>query len=354
MRIDPERLRLLATDLLAALGAARPVAERVAGSLVLADLRGIPTHGLSLLPLYAQMIRAGAIDPSASPRRQALGACLARVDGNRALGQVSARLAVDTGLEMLREHGIAAVGIADGTHLGRLGEWAERACDDGAAFFAFTNTGGGALNVAGPGGAQRVLSTNPLALGVPSLGALEHHLVVDFAASQVSGSRIREVANAGGQLSADWVVADGDDDALDPDLFLAGAAALRPLGGRTAGHKGFGLMAASEMLAALAGGMMAGERDAPWFSNGALFLFLDIERFTDAAQWRSRATGFRDYLRSRGYRMPGSGTADVGADGYLAVSDHVVDGLVSLCMELDVDARGLTGSGSSDAVTLTW
>jgi uncharacterized oxidoreductase len=355
MRIKAATAAEVAAGILAALGAPAASAQRVAASLLAADRRGVGTHGLSLLPLYADLVRAGVIDPAAQPAVEPLGDCLARVAGQGAFGQLTGERAVDLGLELLPRQGIAAVGIVDGTHLGRLGEWAERACDQGAAFLAFTNTAGGALNVAGPGGAGRVLSTNPLAIGIPTCGALAHHVIVDFAASQVSGSRIRETANAGGRLDPDWVVTGSGESTDDPFAFLEGAAALRPLGGRSAGHKGFGLMVASELLAALAGGLMAGERETPGFSNGALFCLLDVRRFSAPRQWGERARHFRDYLAARGYRLPGAGRGAEDSDGSIELADHALAAMIDLARELAVDTLGLCRPGAGGGtVTRTW
>lgn len=353
MKIPVSTATELASDLFRALGAPPATAVRTAASLVLADQRDTPTHGLALLPLYAELIDEGLIDPASTPEATSLGGAIARVDGRRAFGQLSAALAVERCLQALPEHGVAAAGIVDGTHLGRLGEWAERACERDAVFLAFTNTGGGARNVAGPQSAKRVLSTNPIAIGVPACGAADHHIIIDFAASQTSGSRIREVANAGGRLDPDWLVRDDGEATDDPADFLEGLAALRPLGGRSAGHKGFGLMVAGELLAALAGNLMAGERSAGGFTNGALFCLLDVKRFGERESWAERIVAFRDYLAAHGCRLPGAGKA-AGAGETLELPDHVAGGIAALADRLGVDRRGLEAAATAAAVTRTW
>lgn len=358
MKIQRNTAATLARQVLEAKGAPPDTAERVVSSLLAADSRGAATHGLGLLPLYVEMIAAQVIDPAARPERETLGASLARVDGRGAFGQLTGELAVATGLELVRHHGIAAVGIVDGTHLGRLGEWAEGACAEGCVFLAFTNTSGGALNVAGAGGSERVLSTNPLAIGVPTFNGLDHDVIVDFAASQVSGSRIREAANAGERIDPDWVVPRSGDETDDPRAFLDHSAALRPLGGRTAGHKGFGLMVAGEMLGALAGALMAGERQTEWFSNGALFCFLDVKRLVDPDEWADRARALRDYLAERGNRMPGAGgapqPASHAADGEIELPDHTVASLLELARSHGVDDHGIQPPAGGAGITRGW
>lgn len=353
MNIDSTKVSAIATDILQAIGATRAAAAQVANSLVNADLRGYPTHGVSLLPLYHEMAGAGVIKAAAEPTAKTIGESIGRVDGQSAFGQLTGRLAVDLGLELVQNHGIAAVGVVNGTHLGRLGEWAERACESGIAFIALSNTGGGALNVAGAGGSRRVLAPNPIAFGIPTCGALSTQVIVDFATSQVSGSRIREQANAGERLSPDWVITEDGGATDDPRAFLDGIAALRPLGGSTAGHKGFGLMVVAEMFATLAGGLMAGEQDVPWFSNGALFILLDISRFVSTEEWGERAKAFASYVDSRGYRMPGTGR-NPGKQNTLVIADHTVANLLNLAGKFGVDTRGLSSSGIAPKVTQTW
>jgi uncharacterized oxidoreductase len=353
MRFPVASATQLASDLICALGAPQATAARIAASLVLADQRDTPTHGLALLPLYAELIDEGLIDPASTPDATSLGGAITRVDGRRAFGQLTAALAVDHCLRALPQHGVAAAGIVDGTHLGRLGEWAELACEQDAVFLAFTNTGGGARNVAGPHSAGRVLSTNPIAVGIPACGALDHPVIVDFAASQTSGSRIREVANAGGRLDPDWLVRDDGQATDDPAAFLEGLAALRPLGGRSAGHKGFGLMVAGELLAALAGNLMAGERRESGFTNGALFCVLDISRFGEREAWAERVAAFRDYLTANDCRLPGAGKA-AGDGDTLTLPDHVTGGIAALAERLGVDRRGLEPTASGAGVTRTW
>lgn len=353
MDINWGKISAIATDILQAIGATRAAALQVANSLVNADLRGYPTHGLSLLPLYLEMADAGVINAAAEPTATTIGESIGSVDGKGAFGQLTGRLAVDLGLELAKNHGIAAVGIVNGTHLGRLGEWAERACESGTAFIALSNTGGGALNVAGAGGSRRVLAPNPIAFGVPTCGALSTPVIVDFATSQVSGSRIRELANAGERLDPDWVITEDGGATDDPQAFLDGIAALRPLGGASAGHKGFGLMVAAEMLATLAGGLMAGEEDVPWFSNGALFIFLDIGRFVSSEEWGERARAFSSYIDSRGYRLPGTGS-NQGKENTIVIAAHTVAALLNLAQKFGVDTRGLSSPGVAPKVTQTW
>jgi LDH2 family malate/lactate/ureidoglycolate dehydrogenase len=356
LRVKKHDIKTVAQEILQALGTPENVATCVIGSLIRSDQHGASTHGLSLLPLYRDMIDAGVIQGAEKPIIRAMQDSTASIDGRGAFGQVTGKMAVEWGLKLMQKSGTAAIGIADGTHLGRLGEWAEAACDEGAIFLGYANTGGGALTVAGAKGVNRVLAPNPIAFGIPTDAALPHNIIVDFATSQVSGSRIREVANAREQLNPGWVIGNDGSPTHDPADFLKGNAALLPLGGDTAGHKGFGLMLVAEMLASVAGGAMAGEKNREWFSNGAFFVFVDIHRFVAREQWRERVRAFSHYIAGRGYRLPGQGQSGVNAnnDKELDLGDHTMASILKIAAELGVDCRGLTAPTINSSVTQSW
>ncbi|WP_265112114.1 Ldh family oxidoreductase [Halosolutus halophilus] len=306
MRVEREPLHALACDAVESLGAPSSTATAVADSLVAADARTPGTHGVGLLPLYAEMVADDAIDPCAEPDGTGDDA-ITVVEGNSAFGALTGRTATAHGVAVARDHGIAAVGIRDGTHLGRLGEWAERATAEGLAFLMFANAGGGAQNTAPFGGHKRKLSTNPLAVGIPTFEALPFDIVVDVATSQVSGSVVRNRHLVGRNLRDAWTTTASGDPVTDPAAFMHGEGALLPLGGRETGHKGYGLSVAVELFAALVGGHVVGERNPDWFGNAACMMFLDPSRFGPLEEFEDRVNAVATHLRSDEVRLPGEG-----------------------------------------------
>ena len=61
MRIAAAHLRDVSAALVRALGADAEEAGLVADNLVMADMRGIPTHGVQFLPLLAERVEAGMV-----------------------------------------------------------------------------------------------------------------------------------------------------------------------------------------------------------------------------------------------------------------------------------------------------
>lgn len=306
-RIDPDALASFAEDLVGALGSPADLAAPVAQSLVAADLRGHSSHGVRLLASkYAAEIEDGRIDPAAEPAVDREEGAWATVDGDWAYGQLVGRTAVDAAVERAEAHGVGLAGLKRTSHIGRTGEWAERACESGMAFAAFVCNPGSAW-VAPAGSDERRLSTNPIAIGVPSFGALPFPLVADVATSQVAHGKIAERAAAGEPLPEEWLVGPGGAVVSDAAHFEAsGEGAMMPLGGRTAGYKGTALSVMAELLSAnVADGTVSGMADVIW-GNHAAFVAIDLEAVTTRERAAERAAAIAAYLRETDF------SADVG------------------------------------------
>lgn len=339
MRFSPEVVRSFASDLLCALGASAETAAFVSASLSNADLRGSGTHGVALLPLYAEMVAAHAIDPTASPAVESHSPCIVSVDGRHAFGQLTGREATAAGISTAGQCGAAVVGIRRGSHLGRLGEWAEQATMAGMIFLAFANTGGGARNVAPFGGHERKLSTNPVAFGVPTFDALAYDVIVDFATSQVSGAVIRECYRADVPLDDEWTTSRSGASLAVAQAFMDGEGALLPLGGRATGHKGYGLAVVAELLGGVVGGLVIGQQDPDWFSNAAMFIVVDPTSFLDVNELEERVTAVAEHLRDDQVRLPGEGAHHreiTARQTGIELPDHVVASLRRLAIDLHV------------------
>jgi len=361
MHMDTELILAFAADVLRALGAPADTAECVAEFLVNADKCGSNTHGVGLLPLYAEMIAAGSLDPLARPELENSAGSTFRVNGHDAFGQLTGELAVRTGIEKAREHGVVAAGVRNGGHLGRLGDWAGMAASSGMLFLAFCNSGGGGRNVAPAGGHDRRLSTNPIAFGVPVFGALPSDIIADFATSQVSGSAIRECFLAGKPLGPDWATTADGRPLTDARAFMRGEGALLPLGGRETGHKGYALAVIAEILGGIAGGMMAGEHDPDWFSNSALFLFVDPLKFLSRKEIRLRVKNLATYLHDGDGRLPGEGAQQRkmrAEQGGLELNGHVCSALKRLAGELQLHIppalEEIASAAAADDGIRTW
>lgn len=364
MRFDQSTLREFSLDILERLGTPTETARLVTDSLVRADLRGYGTHGIGIIPLYAGMIDDGAIDPTATPKVERGDGATAWVDGRTGFGHVAARESTAEGIAIADEYGVAVVGFRDSSHIGPVGEFAERAAESGTVFLAFTNTAGGATNTAAFGGAARTLSTNPVAFGVPTFDALAYDIVADFATSQVSGSVVRDHYRTGEPMDNEWTTTATGDPVDSPAAFMEGEGALLPLGGRTTGHKGYALSLVAELLGGLIGGNpVIGEDDLDWLANGGAFVFIDPTAFLSASAIEERIGHLVAHLHSEdGVRLPGEGAyrrAQKNRSEGIEVPEHDLVPLVETAVSVGVTPpeeiqRALDDADAVDTDLRTW
>ncbi len=304
VRIDPDTLRSFACELVVALGTPSELAGQVADSLVRSDCSGHSSHGvIRLSTTYHPMIERGEMDPAARPRVDRSNGVLTQVDGDHGFGQVVGRVAVDRAVDTALEHGAGIVGVRNASHLGRMGEWAERAAERGVFYAAFMNTGGLAIFVAPPGSADRRLPPNTLSFGIPSFGAVPFPIVLDMAISQTAHGKITERAVEGQPIPEGWAIGASGEPLSDARAFEAGEGAMLPLGGSQVGHKGFGLGIVAELFAGCLGdGAVSGQDVEGTVNNSAVFVCIDPETVGSVEDHRARVEAVAEQVRSAEYR----------------------------------------------------
>ena len=307
LRVGADPLRALMEQLLGGCGCPDDLAAAAAEVFLEAELRGIGVQGIDYMPYLIANLRAGNIDPAGRPHVVTESAGTALVDGGNGLGQPAALLAADIAARKAREAGAAAVGITRSQDIFMIGYYAERIARQGCAGIVCTS--GGPL-VHAHGGVDRVLSTNPIAFGIPR--DRRDPIVFDMATSALSNARIRQAAYHGEQVPPGSGV--GPDGLPTTDAATIRKGAIGPL----AGYKGFGLSLGIAMLsgpltgsdfgAALAGAI-AGERAG---AQGHFMMAVSPAAFGDEAAFRAAVSAYVDEItssrRASGHdpiRMPG-------------------------------------------------
>jgi L-2-hydroxycarboxylate dehydrogenase (NAD+) len=275
-------LRDLVQRLLAAAGCGPEAAAMAADVFVTADLRGTGVQGLDHLPSMIRGLSNGKIDPHGRPRVVRETDASALVDGGRGPGQVAAIFAADLAVRKARRAGCSAVGIVNSSDIFMLAYYADRIARAGLVGIVVTN----APPLVHPhGGTERILGTNPIAIGIPTDG--EHPLVVDMATSALSASRVRQAAYFGESLPPG--VAVDPDGQPTRDAALAAQGAIGPLGG----HKGFGLGLCVGLLSGPLVGAAVGKALSGWLGHepagakGHFLLAVDPSSFGDPAVFRA-------------------------------------------------------------------
>jgi LDH2 family malate/lactate/ureidoglycolate dehydrogenase len=80
----------------------------IANSLVLADLRGVDTHGINRLGGCLERIKHGVLDPNPSLSFDMKTPVMAHLDAKNTFGFVAASLAIDEGIKIASTYGSAS------------------------------------------------------------------------------------------------------------------------------------------------------------------------------------------------------------------------------------------------------
>jgi LDH2 family malate/lactate/ureidoglycolate dehydrogenase len=245
IEFDPRVLHDFASRLLQAAGTPLESANLVTEMLIEGDRSGHGSHGLIRLPLYIKSITTGQLNPNAKPTVVQRTPVTALIDGDRGFGQVTTRFAVDCGLEIVAQRGLAAVATKRVFHIGRLGDYPERAAREGWIALAWANGLRTPPTVAPFGGAKAAHGTNPFAAAIPR-SAGQDPIVVDFATARLAEGKIQLRRNRGDTVPEGVLLDDQGQATTDPNALYEGGALL------TAGeHKGYGLSVVCDLLAGL-------------------------------------------------------------------------------------------------------
>ncbi|MGH7043766.1 MAG: Ldh family oxidoreductase, partial [Acetobacteraceae bacterium] len=133
-------------------------AARTAEILSWADLHGVDSHGMSMLPGYDRLRRNKRIRIDAQPVILRETPVSALVDGGGGLGHVPAQFAMATAIAKARKAGMAAVAVRNSAHFGACGFYTLMAAEAGLVGMACTSAGG--IQVAPTFGRQAKLGTD--------------------------------------------------------------------------------------------------------------------------------------------------------------------------------------------------
>lgn len=126
-RFRPEDLIAYCRAVLERLDVPADDARQVAECLVQADLRGVDSHGVVRLPVYARRIQAKVVKPRPAIRVESRYAAVALVDGDNGLGPVVGSRAMEEALRLAEACGIGFAGVRGSNHFGAAAYYVEKA-----------------------------------------------------------------------------------------------------------------------------------------------------------------------------------------------------------------------------------
>jgi L-2-hydroxycarboxylate dehydrogenase (NAD+) len=289
-------------------------ARLAADVLSSADRRGIDSHGVARLRSYFDLLSAGRINPRARPRIVRETASTATVDGDNGLGLVVGPWANRVAMEKAQGAGTGWVSACNSNHFGIAGYYVLQALERSLIGWAMTNSTPG---VAPLWGAERMLGTNPIAIGFPAQD--EPPIVLDMSTSAVPLGKIEIAMRKGTSIPRGWAIDRAGQETTDPAAMVDGGALL-PLGSdrEHGGHKGYGLALAVDVLTSVLSGANWGPFAPPFTLAGALparsvgkgighfFGAMRLDAFRDPAEFKAQID---DMVRTFRAARPAPGTS---------------------------------------------
>lgn len=283
----------------------------VAEDLVAADLESVASHGVMLVAMYLDRLLGGSISKKSVGEIVSVRDGAVVIDAGDALGQLTARQAVDLAVQHARQFGLAAVTVRNAFHFGTAGRYARMIADQGCVGIVMSNT---RPLMPATGGAEALVGNNPLAIAVPTLG--DFSAEVDLALSATAMGKVRMAAAAGQPIPEGWAADADGRSTTDPNAAIKGM--MLP----AAGPKGFGLAFMVDMLCGGLSGGAIGADVTPLYGDPAvpyrcsqMFLAIDTGHFPDGDKLPARAAAQVARI-SGSKRAPG--TERVYAPGELA------------------------------------
>jgi len=290
------RLHALSRAMCAAAGSGEREATLVADHLVEANLTGHDSHGVGLLPIYLENVRAGRLVPNRHAELVGQPGAVLIVDGHRGYGQVIGHEAMELGMARATAHGVALLALRNSFHLGRIGHFAEQCARGGFASLHFVNVIDHAPLQAPYGGGEARFSTNPFCAAVP--GEDGPALLLDMATSKIAIGKARVARNTGVPAPEDSLLDPAGRPTRDPTvMFQEPRGALVAMGE----HKGSGLAILCELLAgALTGGRTAqpAHPQEGGIINNMLSVIIDPEVFGPRAALLDEVRALLAYVKS--------------------------------------------------------
>ncbi|KAL4894015.1 Malate/L-lactate dehydrogenase [Aspergillus ambiguus] len=280
---DPAVATTFAVRLLEKAGLPQQDAKSMADCLVLADVRGVDTHGLARLPQYLDRVSNGRVKAKPEFKLTQKTPVVAHLDGDNGFGFVVATRAMEEAVKRAEIYGIGMVTVNHSNHFGMAATYVLQALQKNMISLVFTNS---AKQMPPFGGKETLLGISPFAAGAPSNNEVPY--ILDMAPSVVAKGKIRKAARRGESIPLGWALDADGNPTTDANIALNGSMA--PIGG----PKGSGIAILMDIMSGvLTGAAFGGEvgdqyKDPKPQNVGHCFIAIKPDVFMTAEDFKSR------------------------------------------------------------------
>lgn len=290
--ITEAKLQDLAARALSSFGLTAADAQGAARVLVLGDLFGLHTHGVSRIESYGERLTLGGIKAHPDIRVERVAPTIAKIDGDNGVGTLVGMRALQTATEIAREFGVGIVFARGSNHFGPVSPYSWLAAEAGFASIIGSNA---TTTIAPTGGSDARLGNSPVGFAVPHPGG--QHIMLDMAISVVARAKIRAALNRGSAIPDTWATDSQGNKTTDPKTALDGF--LLPIGG----YKGYGLALIVDLFAGLLSGAAYLTHVKSWVDDpeapqnlGHFFILIDTKKLGSSEWLLARMNDFAAIL----------------------------------------------------------
>ncbi len=287
-RVPAERIRAQLVSVFRAWGMSEEHAVTTAEVMVETDLRGVDSHGISMLPTYHAEFRNGRLNMRPVFKTVRESPATALIDADRSLGHPVSVHAMNLAVDKSQATGVAVVCVFNSHHFGAAGCYSKIAAERGVIGMVTSATRG--VTMVPTFAAEPVMGTNPLAFAAPAKRNPPFQL--DMATTTVAAGRIKVHKLNHAPLPPGWVV-DGDGKPVTDEtegfgwVFDRPEGGITPLGGtrEQGSHKGYGLAVLVHILAGTLSGASFSpirnrtQRNSDPHNIGHFFMAIDPRSF---------------------------------------------------------------------------
>lgn len=298
------------------MGCSRKDSEIIADVFLAAELRGHSSHGMIRIRDYYELWKAKRINTDPHVRIVHETPSTAVVDGDNAVGMVTARKSMEIAIEKAGKAGTGWVATRNSNHFGIAGYYSMMALEHDMIGICLTNAN---PLVAPTQSISRMMGTNPIAVAIPALK--QPPFVADFATTPIARGKLAVAEKKGEKVPFGFVQ---DIDGLpsdDPSILRRGGSMLTLGGDRVHGsHKGYCLSAIVDIFSAVLSGANFGPFVPPSVAflpvpekktgegTGHFFGAMRIDAFQQARQFRAKMDEWIETFRAA---KPASGETSV-------------------------------------------
>ena len=166
MRVPSSRIKSQLVSVFRAWGMSEAHAETTGEMMVETDLRGVDSHGISMLPTYDQEFRNGLLNMRPVFKTVREAPAMALIDADASLGHPVSLHAMNLAVDKCLKSAVAVVAVTNSHHFGAAGCYSRIAADRGVIGMVTSATRG--VTMVPTFAAEPVMGTNPLAFAAPA------------------------------------------------------------------------------------------------------------------------------------------------------------------------------------------